>query len=124
MAHQHAPFEAHHHHHHHHEHVEYHRPETLNTNLGLYSLKKLNAMNPDILKESEKRLLQPSAPGVLTSLVHGAFIFGATGYTAYIYRYLGGRAFLRPNVLLPYGVIAAGMIVFQSFSSKIRELTL
>ena len=48
MANTHAQFEG-HHHHHHHGHVEYRRPHNIDTSLGLFALKKLNAINPEFL---------------------------------------------------------------------------
>lgn len=124
MAHQQAVFDAHHHHHHHHDHVEYRRPFELTTSLGLFALKKLNAMNPDILQESEKKLLNASAPGVISSLGHGAILFGATVYAGFVWKNLGLAGFARPVALIPLGGFAGAFVVFNWTANYLRELTL
>ena len=63
-------------------------------------------MNPEILTQHDKRLLNASAPGVLTHLVHASFAVGVTGYTTYIWRKLGVLGFARPAVVVPL----AGMV--------------
>ncbi|CAM6002618.1 unnamed protein product [Sphagnum balticum] len=52
MAHKHQIFAS-HHHEHHHGHTDFLRPHSIDTNLGLYALKKLNTINQDILTERE-----------------------------------------------------------------------
>ena len=109
MAHRHATFENHHHHHHHHEHVEYRRPHSLNTDLGLFALKKLNAINPDILTEQDKRLLNPVAPGVISFLINGSLAVGTTVLAATTWARFGMGGFLKPQV-------AVGLVGFLGAS--------
>lgn len=124
MAHKHSIFDDHHHHHHHHEHVEYRRPFNLTTELGLFALKKLDAMNPDILREREKRLLNPSAPGVLTHVVHATLSLATPIFAYSVWRNFGAKYFLRPQVFLPLGVLVGVNIGFQNVANYMRELTL
>lgn len=81
-------------------------------------------MNPDILQESEKKLLQPSAPGVISSLGHGAILGGATLYSLYVWKNLGIAGFTRPLVLVPIGGFAGAFVVFNWAASYLREFTL
>ena len=121
MAHRHAPFE-HHHHHHHHEHLEYKRPHTLTTDIGLFALKKLNAMNPEALSEHHKRLLGSSAPGPITSVIHSGLLFSMAGYSGYIWSKLGVVGFLNPRALIPLGALAGTWVGFNWVANELREL--
>lgn len=123
MAHEHSVFDAHHHSHHVHQ-VEYKRPQELTTNLGLFALKKLNAMNPDILTEREKKLLRPVSPGTISCLGQGFFLVSATFYSAYIWRILGLGGIARaPLSVIPVGgLIGAGM-AFNFVANYMREWT-
>jgi hypothetical protein len=104
--------------------VEYRRPFNIDTNLGLFALKKINAMNPEYLREKDKRLLNPSAPGVITHLVHGFLLASIPIYGYNVWRNFGVKAFLRPVVALPLGVLFGTSIAFQNVSNYVRELTL
>jgi hypothetical protein len=123
MAHRTQKFEAHHHHHAHHDHVEYRRPFNLTTDLGCYALKKLNAINPEILRVQDKRLLQPSGPGVITHLAHGLILASLPVYAFAVWKNHGLKAFARPLVSLPLAVLFGGSYVFQNVASYCRELT-
>jgi hypothetical protein len=80
-------------------------------------------MNPEILREKDKRLLNPSGPGVLTHLVHGFLLASLPIYTYNIWRNFGTKAFLRPIVALPLGVLFGTSIAFQNVANYMRELT-
>lgn len=115
-------FDAHHHHHSHHAHVEYKRPEKLTTPLGLYALKKINAMNPDYLTETEKKLLKPSAPGVISGLGQGLLTLTVPAYVLTVWNNQGWVAFKQPKVLLPLAVLFGAQYGFQYFANIFREL--
>jgi hypothetical protein len=117
-----SKFEAHHHHHHHHKHQEYVRPEKLTTPLGLFALHKLNVMNPDILKEKEKRLLKPSAPGVITSVIHAFINLAMPLYVYSVWRNHGWAGFRQVRAVLPLAALVGINYGFQQTSSVIREL--
>jgi len=124
MARKTSVFDAHHHHHSHHEHLEYERPQKLTTPLGLFALKKLNAMNPDYLSEKDKRLLKPSAPGVITSVLHACLGFTVPVYAFSVWKNHGWVAFARPKILLPLIILMGANIGFQYTACGIRELWL
>ena len=90
----------------------------------MFALKKLNAINPEILREQEKRLLLPSAPGVITSLIHGGLMCSAAVYTGYIWRSFGLKGFANPQAVIPLGAIIGSSIVFQWSANRLRELSL
>jgi hypothetical protein len=46
-------------------------------------------MNPEYLREKDKRLLKPSAPGVITHLIHGATYLTAPIYSYAVWRNFG-----------------------------------
>jgi len=75
--------------------------------LGLYALKKLNAINPRFLTVREARLLEPVTPGPLTYYsVFGWYL--ATGlYGTYLWRTKGLRGFASLSVL-PLLALMAG----------------
>jgi len=79
-------------------------------------------MNPDILTEHEKRLLQPAAPGILTNLIHGLLIFSAPAYAFSVWTNHGIKTLIRPTAFLPLAAIVGGDFVFQRVSSSAREL--
>lgn len=116
-----AQFEGHHHHHHHHKVPEYKRPAAITTPLGLFALKKLTAMNPDILSFKEKRLLKAAEPGVLTHLGYGALLLTFPFYVIPVYRNFGLKAFLRPQVGAPLVGLIAATIAFQPLANYCRE---
>ena len=80
-------------------------------------------MNPEILTEQDKRLLNPVAPGVITSLIHGAYLFGMTSYSAYVWRKLGVRGFFKPTAVLPLGVLLGGWTATNFVLNEAREMT-
>lgn len=123
MNHRNQKFEAHHHHHQHHSHVEYRAPFNITTEIGLFSLKKLNAMNPDILKEKEKRLLNPSAPGVITYVAHSFLLFTTPIYAFTMWKNFGFKSFVSPKVFIPLGLLMGTSIGFQHVANYARELT-
>ena len=67
-------------------------------------------MNPEILTERDKRLLNTPAPGVISNLVHGAFLCSMTGYTAWVWKKLGTAGLFRPAVVVPFGGLVAGWV--------------
>ena len=108
LSHSLGSFRGHHHHHHHaHSKVAYQRPKTLDTNLGLFALKKLTAMNPRLLTMSERRLLQPVAPGFLTYFSYATMLSIMSGYGVYIWRGYGYKAFVSKPVLPLIGLAVA-----------------
>ena len=122
MKRQHSQFEGHHHDHHHHEHVEYRRPSKLDTNLGLFALKKLNAIDPTMLSESDKRLLQPVAPGAITYLLHGALLSTAGLYTYSAWRNIGFSFLIKRKTLIPFVALVGLAVNFQFVANYAREL--
>jgi hypothetical protein len=92
--------------------------------LGLFALKKLNAMNPGYLREKDKRLLNPSAPGVISHLIHGLFLVSIPVYAYSVWSNHGAKAFLRPAVALPLGALFTTSYLFQRVANYMRELTL
>jgi hypothetical protein len=121
MAHRHAAFEKHHHHHHHHEHLEYKRPNSLTTDIGLFALKKLNAMNPDLLSEQHKRLLGSSAPGVITNVMHGGLLISMAGYSTYVWSKLGLIGFVNPRAVLPLGALMGAWVGCNWVANELRD---
>jgi hypothetical protein len=115
-----SQFDGHHHHHHHHEHVEYRRPFNIDTNLGLFALKKLNVMNPDILKEKEKVLLKAVAPGAITHIVQGCYILSTSTFLYYTWNNFGFRGFARPQAIIGLGGVVVSYIAFQKAANYIR----
>lgn len=114
MAKVHNQFSGHHHHHHHHHtHYEYKRPNHITTDLGLFALKKLDAMNPDFLKVKEKRLLSSVAPGVLTHLGYSGLIFANVAYISYVWQAHGLKKFLQPKVFLPLAAMTITLNVYN-----------
>jgi len=122
MANRHAGFEKHHHHHHHHEHLDYKRPHILTTDIGLFALKKLNAMNPDALTEKHKRLLGSPAPGPISSLFHGGLMIAMGGYSYYVWAKLGVAGFASLRALLPLGALLGSWVGFNWVANELREL--
>lgn len=88
-----------HHHHHHHHHVDYIEPKELTTELGLFALKKINAIDPTFLRASEVRLFDQVNPGPITYLINGTFLLTAGAYIHYVLRGLGPKAFLSKPAL-------------------------
>lgn len=80
-------------------------------------------MNPEILRESDKRLLNPSGPGVITHLGHGLIIAAVPIYAFTIWKDFGLKVFLRPVLALPIGVLVGLSVVFQNVANYCRELT-
>ena len=105
MGHEKDLFSA-HHHEHHHSTVQYQRPKQLTTPIGLYALKKLNAIEPNLLTVREKRLLEPVVPGFLSYLIYGGFLAVMGGYTAVVFRSHGYQGLIS-KAMLP--VIALGV---------------
>ena len=99
-----GPFQGHHHHHHKHSHAKYQRPTVFSQSLGLYALKKLDAMNPRLFSVYEQRLLNPVAPGVITYLAYAGIIASMVGYSLYIWRGAGLKAFVGKSVLPVIGM--------------------
>lgn len=81
-------------------------------------------MNPEYLTEKDKRLLNPSGPGVITHLIHGAIFLTTPIYSYAVWRNFGAKAFLRPAVVLPLAALFGTNIFFQYVANYMRELTL
>jgi hypothetical protein len=81
-------------------------------------------MNPEYLREKDKRLLNPSGPGVITHLIHGLLLFTTPIYTYSVWSNFGAKAFLRPVVILPLAALFGSNIFFQHVANYMRELTL
>jgi hypothetical protein len=56
-------------------------------------LRKLNAIDPTILKVKEARLLQPVNAGIISNLVGIGFMIPTSVYTVYLWRTRGFRGF-------------------------------
>lgn len=130
VANQSAELLGHHHHghgHHHddhgkHEHKqsEFKRPEKLTTSLGLYALKKLEAINPTFLTVRESRLLQPVTPGPITYFINAGFYISAGLYGAYLWRTRGIRGF-GTLAVLPFAGLIAGRYITNEGLSYLRD---
>ena len=96
-----------HHHHHHHHHVEYKQPEQLTTELGLFALKKANAINPNFLRVREARLLEQVNPGTITYMTNIFFMLSTGAYSMYVWRGLGFKGFASKAVVPLVGLIGA-----------------
>ena len=81
-------------------------------------------MNPEYLREKDKRLLNPSAPGVITHLVHGLFLVSIPVYSYSVWNNFGFKAFLRPAVAVPLVGLVGTNYLFQRVANYLRELTL
>jgi hypothetical protein len=77
-------------------------------------------MNPDYLTEKEKRLLKPSAPGVITGVFHTILTLSVPTYILAIWNNQGWVAFNRPKVLLPIAVLYGAQYGFQYVSNISR----
>jgi hypothetical protein len=77
-------------------------------------------MNPEILTEQDKRLLSPSAPGVITNLEHAIFMCTTTIFAAYAWRKVGFAGFLKPLVVLP---LVGTWVGFSWINNELRELS-
>jgi hypothetical protein len=80
--------------------------------LGLYALKKLNAIEPMYLSVREKRLLQPVAPGFISYVIYGTFFGSMSVYTAYVFRSLGYKG-LVSKAIIPVAGFAVGYKVVE-----------
>jgi len=88
----------------------------------LFALKKLNAINPEFLQESEKRLLQPVAPGAITHLGYGGLLAGSAWYAFYAWRTVGLVNMLQPKTMIPLAVLLGSLVGFQVVSNYAREV--
>jgi hypothetical protein len=80
-------------------------------------------MNPDILKEKEKILLNPVAPGAITHIMQSIFILSTTAFTYYTWNNFGFKGFVRPQALVRFGGLLVSYIVFQKVANYAREAT-
>lgn len=95
-------------------------PEKLNTGLGLYALKKLNAINPRFLSVRESRLLEPVTPGPITYFITGAWYIVTGVVGVHLWRTKGLRGFASLSVLPLLGLIAAKHVTLHTVN-YIRE---
>ena len=79
----------------------------MNNDLALFALKKLTAMNPKLLKISERRLLQPVAPGFLSYFAYGSMLSILGSYTVYSWRGFGYKMFISKPVVPLIGLYVA-----------------
>ena len=77
-------------------------------------------MNPDILKEKEKILLNAAAPGAITGIFQGIYIVSTSALTYYTWNNFGFKGFLRPQAIIGLGGIAASYICFQKIANFMR----
>jgi hypothetical protein len=89
--------------------------------LGLYALKKLNAIEPMYLSVREKRLLQPVAPGFISYLIYGTFFVGMGGYSTYVFKSLGYKGFVS-KAMIPVAGLAVGYKAVEYGLNWGREL--
>lgn len=127
VANQTGSFLGHHHHHHaHHGHGheqhEFQVPEKLTTGLGLYALKKLNAINPHLLSVRESRLLEPVTPGPITYFITGAWYLATGVVGVHLWRTKGLKGFASLSVLPLLGLIAAKHVTLHTVN-YVREQT-
>lgn len=80
-------------------------------------------MNPDILKEKEKILLNAAAPGAITHLLQGFFIVASSSYSYYTWNNFGFKGFLRAPAVIGLGGLFASYFAFQKVSNYMREMT-
>ena len=81
-------------------------------------------MNPEYLREKDKRLLNPSGPGVITHLIHGAILLTTPIYSYVVWSNFGAKAFLRPAIITPLVALFGFNIFSQHVTNYIREMTL
>lgn len=93
----------------------------MTTPIGLYALKKLNAIEPSYLTVREKRLLNPVAPGFISYLIYGSFMAGMGVYTAYVFRSFGYKGLIS-KAMIPAVGIAVGYKVVEFGLNYGREL--
>ncbi len=70
-------------------------------------------MNPELLKESEKGLLKPSAPGAYTHTVCGLLLLTSAAYGVFAWKRFGLKGFINPIVSFPLGAL-----IFTSISAQ------
>lgn len=80
-------------------------------------------MNPDILKEKEKILLNAAGPGPITHLIHGFFIVSTTTLSYYTWNNFGFKGFLRAPAVVGLGGLCVSYLAFQKISNYMREMT-
>ena len=73
------------------------------------------------MTEKDKRLLNTPAPGVISSLVQGAFLCSISAYSAWTWRKLGTIGFAKPAVIVPLGGMVAGWIGTNWVMNELRE---
>jgi len=57
--------------------------------------------------------LLPSAPGVITHLIYGAFLLATSVYTVSVWRNFGFKFLANPKMVLPLGGLIVANSVFQ-----------
>lgn len=75
--------------------------------MGLFALKKLNAIEPKYLNVREKRLLGPVAPGFISYMIYGVFFVSIGGYTTYVFRSFGYKG-LASKAMIPALALIGG----------------
>ena len=96
---------------------------SLNTNLGLFALKKLNACDPELLSQREKRLLQAVAPGVISHLIYGSLLAATGWYTFYAWKNLGFGFVANKKTVAVLGGLIGTTYGSQVVLNYLRELT-
>lgn len=77
-------------------------------------------MNPDVLRQQDKKLLNPSAPGVITHLIYGAILVATSAYTLYAWRIHGIKFLAKPKLLIPLAGVFGVNFVFQEVANRCR----
>jgi len=67
--------------------------------------------------------LRPSAPGVITGLIHGGILLSLPIFAFTAWKNYGIKSFARPQVFIPLGVIVGTSFTFQTVANYCRELT-
>ena len=75
--------------------------------MGLYALKKINAINPNFLRVREARLLQQVNPGTITYMTNIFFLLSTGAYSMYVWRGLGFKGFMGKAALPLIGIVGA-----------------
>lgn len=80
-------------------------------------------MNPNILKEKEKVLLNAVAPGAITHIIQGFFLLSTTTFSYYTWNNFGFKGFARPQTVVGLGGLVVSYIAFQKVTNYMREST-